>query len=160
MGGGCANCGVRVFTIRGLPGSMTIGSHWGCAMAINAANGLSQGTAKRIHWVRILIGGFLAEALLILIVIPINMKFGQTPLLYVAPVGSLATCFLFGWWVGGRIESRFVLQGVLVGVVAMLIYIGLTRAQPEPFAYVVAHGLKLVGGGAGAWVAGRRRAAA
>jgi len=156
MGGGCANCGVQVFTIRGLPGSMTIGSHWrGCEMANDR---LSGGTAKRIHWVQILIGGFLAEALLILIVIPISMKFGQTPLLYVAPVGSLVTCFLFGWWVGGRIESRVVLHGVLVGVVAMLIYIGLTRARPEPLAYVMAHVLKLVGGGAGAWAAARRRA--
>jgi putative membrane protein (TIGR04086 family) len=117
-------------------------------------------TVKKIHWIRTLIGGFLAEALLILIVIPINMKFGQHALLYVAPVGSLATCFLFGWWVGGRVESRFVLHGVLVGVVAMLIYIGLTRAQPEPLAYVIAHVLKLVGGAAGGLVAGRGKSAA
>jgi putative membrane protein (TIGR04086 family) len=102
----------------------------------------------------------LAEALLILIVIPINMKFGQHPLLYVAPVGSLVTCFLFGWWVGGRVESRFVLHGVLVGLVAMLIYIALTRAQPEQLAYVLAHVLKLLGGAAGGLVAGRRKSAA
>ncbi len=113
---------------------------------------------KRVHWIRILVGGFLAEALLILIVIPINMKFGQTPLLYVAPIGSLMTCFLFAWWVGRGIESRFVLHGVLVGVVAMLIYLGLTRLQPEPFAYVIAHGLKLLGGAGGGWLAERRRA--
>jgi hypothetical protein len=42
----------------------------------------------------------------------------------------------------------------------MLIYIALTRAQPEPFAYIVAHGLKLVGGAAGGWWPGRRYAAA
>jgi len=113
---------------------------------------------KGIHWIRILIGGFLAEALLILIVIPINMKFGQTPVLWVAPVGSLVTCFLFAWWVGRGISSRFVLHGVLVGVVAMLIYLALTRLQPEPFAYVIAHVLKLLGGAGGGFVAGRRRA--
>jgi hypothetical protein len=112
--------------------------------------------AKGVHWVRILIGGFLAEALLILIVIPINMKFGQTPLLWIAPVGSLVTCFLFAWWVGRGISSRYVLHGVLVGVVAMLIYLALTRLQPEPFAYVIAHGLKLLGGAGGGLVAGRR----
>jgi len=109
--------------------------------------------AKGVHWVRILIGGFLAEALLILIVIPINMKFGQTPLLWIAPVGSLVTCFLFAWWVGRGISSRYVLHGVLVGVVAMLIYLALTRLQPEPFAYVIAHGLKLLGGAGGGLVA-------
>jgi hypothetical protein len=113
-----------------------------------------------MHWIRILIGGFLAEALLILIVIPINMKFGQTPLLYVAPVGSLVTCFLFAMWVGRGVESRFVLHGVLVGVVAMLIYLALTRLQPEPFAYVIAHVLKLLGGAGGGLVAGRRLRAA
>jgi len=118
------------------------------------------GTVQRMHWVRILVGGFLAEALLILMVIPIAIKFGQHPLLYVAPAGSLVTCFLFGWWVGGRTESRFVLHGFLVGVVAMLIYIGLTRARPEPLAYVIAHGLKLAGGAAGGLVAGRRKSAA
>jgi hypothetical protein len=112
--------------------------------------------AKGVHWVRILIGGFLAEALLVLIVIPINMKFGQTPLLWIAPVGSLVTCFLFAWWVGRGISSRYVLHGVLVGVVAMLIYLALTRLQPEPFAYVIAHGLKLLGGAGGGLVAGRR----
>jgi hypothetical protein len=60
--------------------------------------GETSGGPDRLYWVRILIGGFLAEALLILIVIPINLKFGQHPLLYVAPVGSLVTCFC---WPGG-----------------------------------------------------------
>jgi len=123
-------------------------------------DGLAAGRVKKMHWIRILIGGLLAEALLIAIVIPINMKFGQHPLLYVAPVGSLVTCFAFGWWVGRGVESRFVLHGVLVGVVAMLIYIGLTRAQPEPLAYVIAHGLKLLGGAGGGVVAGRRKSTA
>ncbi len=118
---------------------------------------MADGSGVQMHWVRILTGGFLAELLLILIVIPISMKFGQTPLLYVAPVGSLVTCFLFAWWVGSRIESRFILHGVLVGVVATFIYIVLTRARPEPFAYVIAHVLKLGGGAAGGLVAGRSR---
>src|ERR1039458_969082 len=117
--------------------------------------GETSGGPGRLHWVRILIGGFLAEALLILIVIPINVKFGQHPLLYVAPVGSLLTCLALAWWVGRGIEARFVVHGLLVGVVAMLIYIALTRAQPEPFAYVLAHGLKLLGGVCGGLLAGR-----
>jgi len=62
-----------------------------------------------------------------------------------------------GW--GGEIEARFVVHGLLVGVVAMLIYIALTRAQPEPFAYVLAHGLKLLGAVCGGLLAGRRKTA-
>lgn len=120
---------------------------------------VAEGRSK-FHWVRVLVGGFLAEALLILIVIPINLKFGVRPLLYIAPAGSLMTCFLFAWWVGRGVESRFVLHGITVGVVAMLIYIALTRAQPEPMAYVLAHGLKLVGGAGGGWMAGLKPAPA
>jgi putative membrane protein (TIGR04086 family) len=110
---------------------------------------------ERIHWVRILVGGFLAEALLIVLVIPIAIKWGQHPLLYVAPVGSLLTCFVFGLWVGRGVQSRFLVHGLLVGVVAAVIYVALTLARPEPMAYVIAHGLKLLGGTAGGWFAGR-----
>jgi len=66
-------------------------------------------------------------------------------------------CFLGALWVGRRIESSFILHGTLVGVVAALIYVALTRAQPEPFAYTVAHALKLVGGACGGFVAQWRR---
>jgi hypothetical protein len=113
------------------------------------------GTAVKIHWVRILIGGCLAEALLILLVIPVALKWGQHPLLYLAPAGSLVFCFLFGFWVGRGVKSQFVLHGLLVGAVAVAIYLALTRLQPEPWAYIVAHGLKLVGGASGGWLAGR-----
>ena len=64
-------------------------------------------------------------------------------------------CFLGALWVCRRIESDFILHGTLVGVVAALIYVALTRAQPEPFAYIVAHALKLVGGVCGGFVAQR-----
>jgi hypothetical protein len=114
--------------------------------------------SKGMHWVRILIGGFLAEALLIVLVIPVALKWGQHPLLYLAPVGSLVTCFVFAQWVGRGVASRFVLHGLLVGVVAMVIYVALTLARPEPVAYLIAHGLKLLGGAAGGWLAGQRKA--
>ena len=115
------------------------------------------GTAAKMHWARILIGGFLAEAALILLVIPVGMKWGQHPLLYLAPAGSLVLCFLFGRWVGRGVKARFVLHGLLVGVVPTAIYLALTRLQPEPWAYVVAHVLKLTGGASGGWLAGRNR---
>jgi hypothetical protein len=111
----------------------------------------------KIHWVRALIGGFLAEAALFVVVLPVYKGVGQHPLLYVAPAGSLVMCFLFATWVGRRLEGRFVLHGILVGVVATLIYVALTRAQPEPTAYIVAHGLKILGGAAGGCLVARRR---
>ncbi len=112
--------------------------------------------STKLHWGRILIGGFLAEVAVFAIVIPISLLFGRESLLYSAPAASLGMTFLFALWVGQRIESRFVLHGMLVGVVATLLYVGLTLARPEPFAYLVAHGLKILGGATGGFVAGRR----
>jgi hypothetical protein len=66
-------------------------------------------TSSRIHWIRILIGGFLAEVSVFVIVIPIYMLAGQHALLYVAPVASLVMCFVFAIWVGRRLESGFIL---------------------------------------------------
>jgi putative membrane protein (TIGR04086 family) len=114
-------------------------------------------SSTTIHWGRILLGGLLAEAALILAIVPLGLRLGDNFLHYIAPPGSFVMCFLGALWVCRRIESHFFLHGTLVGVVAALIYVGLTRAQPEPFAYIVAHGLKLVGGACGSFVARRRR---
>jgi putative membrane protein (TIGR04086 family) len=114
-------------------------------------------TSAAIRWLRILLGGFLAEVLVIALVIPVALLFGKSTLTYTAPAASLLACFLLAIWVGRRLDSRFVLHGILVGVVATLIYVALTRGGPEPPAYLVAHGLKLLGGAAGGLVAARRR---
>lgn len=90
-----------------------------------------QAVEARIQRVRILIGGFLAEAVLILLVMPVAMKWGQHPLLYLAPIGALVLCFVFGFWVGRGVKSRFVLHGLLVGVVAVVIYLALTLLKPN-----------------------------
>jgi len=113
----------------------------------------------RIHWVGILIGGFLAEASVIAVVIPALLLFGQRAVAYVALSGSLVMCFLFALWVGRRVDSYLVLHGILVGVVSTLLYVGLTRGRPEPFAYLAAHVLKILGGAAGGFFAERRRKA-
>ncbi len=110
-----------------------------------------------IHWGRILLGGLLAEVALILAIVPLGLRLGDNFIHYSAPPGSFVTCFLAALWVCRPIESHFVLQGTLVGVVAALIYVVLTRAQPEPFAYIVAHALKLAGGACGGFVAQWRR---
>ena len=114
-------------------------------------------TSTTIHWGRILLGGLLAEVALILAIVPLGSRLGDNFLHYAAPPGSFVTCFLGALWVCRRSESRFLLHGTLVGVVAALIYFSLTRAQPEPFAYILAHALKLVGGACGGFVAERRR---
>jgi putative membrane protein (TIGR04086 family) len=113
-------------------------------------------SGTRIHWGRILIGGLLAEVALILAIVPLGLRLGGNFLHYTAPPGSFVMCFLGALWVCRRIESHFILHGTLVGVVAALIYVALTRAHSEPFAYIVAHVLKLVGGVCGGFVAQQR----
>src|ERR1700733_9023120 len=112
----------------------------------------------QIHWGRLLVGGLLAEVALIIAIVPLGLRVGGNFMNYTAPPGSFITCFLAALWVCRRIESRFILQGTLVGVVAVVIYVILTRAQPEPFAYIVAHALKLAGGACGGFIAQQRRA--
>ena len=113
-------------------------------------------SSAKIHWGRILVGGLLAEVALILAIVPLGLRLGDNFLHYTAPPGSLITCFLAALWVCRRVESHFILQGTLVGLGAALIYVALTRAQPETFAYIVAHALKLAGGAFGGFVAQRR----
>ena len=113
---------------------------------------------SKVRWGRVVVAGLLAEVGLILAIVPIGLRLGDTFLQYAAPPGSFVVCFLGALWACRRVESRFVLHGVLVGVVAALFYIALTGFQPEPLAYVIAHALKLVGGAAGGRVAERRKA--
>ena len=76
---------------------------------------------SRFHWIRILLGGLFAEIALIIAIVPLGQHIGGNFLLYAAPPGSFLTCFLAALWVCRRIESRFILHGALVGVVAVLI---------------------------------------
>ena len=112
--------------------------------------------STRIHWGRVLMGGFLAEVAIFVVAVAVLLLFGERAVLYALPPTSLVMTFLFAVRVGQRIESRFVLHGLLLGVVATLLYVGLTLARPEPFLYLVAHGLKILGGGVGGFVAERR----
>lgn len=113
--------------------------------------------ASRIHWIRVLAGGVLAELAVFAVVFPVRHFFGQRAFLASILIASALMPFLFALWVGRHIESRFVLHGGLVGVVAAFLYLGLAWGQPQPFLYRVAHGLKVVGGICGGIVASRRK---
>jgi hypothetical protein len=105
-----------------------------------------------------LVGGFLAELLVFAVVFPMLYLFGQRAFLASILIASAVMPFIFGVWVGTRIESRFVLHGGLVGLVAALIYMCISWGQPQPLLYNISHGFKVVGGMAGGIVAARRKA--
>jgi drug/metabolite transporter (DMT)-like permease len=112
---------------------------------------------KNIRWGWILLGGFLAELAIFIVVIPLSLVAGQKSLLYSAPPASFAAAFGFGMWVGGKAPRRPVLHGLLVGVAGIVIYVGISLGQPEPAAYILAHVLKVLGGFMGGLVASKRR---
>src|SRR5262245_29121265 len=111
----------------------------------------------RMRWARVVAGGFLSELAVIAVFIPTTVLLGETPGMYTAVAGSLVMPFLFGIWTARKAEAHFVLHGVLVGAIGILIYVGLTLGAPEPLLYIFAHGLKLMGGAAGGYVAQRQR---
>ena len=113
--------------------------------------------SAHIHWVRACIGGLLAELTVFAIVFPARSLFGQRAFLASILVASAVMPFVFAVWVCRRVESRFVLHGALVGIVAVLFYLGLAWGQPQPLLYRIAHGLKIIGGVAGGVVACRRK---
>ena len=96
---------------------------------------------KGIRWGWILLGGFLAELAIFVIVIPLSLLVGQQSLLYSAPPASFTATFVFGVWIAGKTPQRRVLHGAFVGFAATVIYVGISLGRPEPIAYVIAHAL-------------------
>jgi hypothetical protein len=113
--------------------------------------------SAQIHWGRVALGGFFAELAVFTIVFPVRSLFGQSAFLASILIASVVMPFLLALWVARRIESLFALHGALVGLVAALIYLLLAWGQPQPPLYKIAHGLKVVGGALGGFLASRRK---
>ena len=120
-----------------------------------------------LRWGRIALGGFLAELLLVVAVIPLQVSgSGQDAITALAIVGSFVAFTVVAWWLC-RPVARPILHGVLMGVAGAVIYTALVEvgrlfvpdAPPIPLLYYVAHVLKLVGGAAGGWLVQRRSVA-
>jgi hypothetical protein len=113
----------------------------------------------RSDWIRIAIGGILAEVAIIAAFVGVAFICGRPIAAASTPVCSFGACFIAAFWVGRRASSRPVMQGVLSSIVAVLIYLALTRARPEPWIYMLAHLCKVLGGASGGWRALALRAA-
>jgi putative membrane protein (TIGR04086 family) len=113
-----------------------------------------------MRWGRAIAGGIIAELMLIVVVIPGAVMGSETVVTWSAVFAAPVTTFLGALWVTRRLESRLVLHGALVGVIATVIYLVpiLAGGITQPPAYWVAHGLKILGGVAGGMFAARRTA--
>ena len=126
---------------------------------------------RRLRWKWIILGAFLAELTVIAIFFVLllaAMAAGvpeiaqpMTTFDYIdAMVMSFVSMLAFTVWVGKRIDSAFVLHGALIGIFGILLFtamwVGTTGSLAQPALYVVAHGLKIVGGITGGLIAERR----
>jgi hypothetical protein len=112
-----------------------------------------------IRWLRAVLGGVMAEAVLFAIVFPVLHFWGQTAFLASILIGSAACPFVFALWVCRGATSQFLWNGALVGITAAIVYLIIAWGHPEPVLYKIAHGLKVLGGLAGGGVASLRKPA-
>lgn len=104
----------------------------------------------RIRWGRLILAAFLLEVAITAVALPVGMLFSN-PLntapgavvdgtVYFVVVG--VACFVlgavFGNWAAARATSNFALQGLLVGVIAIAMYLGLCSLAPGGLAAVIA----------------------
>jgi hypothetical protein len=113
-----------------------------------------------IQWGRILLAALLMELVLFAIAIPLNLTGLRNVALYAVPPAALIATLAITIWLGRGIRSKLVLHGILIGVAGTLMYVALTRGQPEPWQYLVANSLKIVGGAAGGFILAQQRQAA
>ncbi len=129
--------------------------------------GRTMSDTQSLRWCRILLGGFLVELVLILLVIPLRAFGGSEGAVTVlAVVGSFFVAVAIAAWLS-RTVGRPVLHGVLIGVCGAAIYVALQVVSlvfaptptEVPLVYYFAHVLKVAGGALGGWWATRSRVA-
>ena len=123
-----------------------------------------------MNWKRALLGGLLAEVLVMVLIAPVAFAVGLDSLSdpanvppalgYSIVIASFVAPLMLTQWVARRVSSQFVLHGALVGFTAFAIYmIPMTLSgESQPPIYWAAHAAKILGGLTGGFVAARRHA--
>jgi hypothetical protein len=125
---------------------------------------------RNIRWIWIVLGAFVAEVLGFAGLMCIRVlhgygPFAPDPLSAIGNAAFLIELFvvfmLFGWWIARGARDFVFLNGLLVGVAAVLIYEIVARGSgasiPLTTAYLLAHAVKIGGGAAGGWIAAQQR---
>jgi hypothetical protein len=126
---------------------------------------------RHIRWGLVLLAGFLAELAIFVVFftllaaaalagVPELARPESTLDLIDAMVSGFLMMFLFTLWASKRIESGFVLHGALIGLTGALLFtlliFVLSGSPAQHPLYLVAHGLKVIGGIAGGLIAHKR----
>ena len=117
----------------------------------------------KLSWGRIVLAALAAEIVLLAILTAITRPLiGSGADSPVVLIGGFALMFLAGSWVAGKVRTRLMLHGVMVGVTSVVFYTvlapGVTLAvlSNGSIVFIMAHLLKILGGAAGGWLAEQR----
>ena len=110
--------------------------------ATSTRNATAAVVDRRIHWRRITIAAVLLEVVLVVVLVPIGIVFGEpfipgssdtgdyTIFFTAVPVGCFVVGYITGMIVVRPLRSRFILHGALTGILATAIYLALSALQP------------------------------
>ena len=111
-----------------------------------------------MNWGRIVIGAVLIEVLLIAVTIPFTIANDMDTVIAIAVPGCFVASFLVACWLLRKVPSNHAVQGLLMAIIATAIYLGLVFASGSltqvfelygTFVFLLANGLRLLGGIAG-----------
>jgi hypothetical protein len=118
--------------------------------------------SSKLRWGWVVAGAVILEVALIILFIPILRFVEISRIAPFAGIGTFGLGFLVSRWVVRKVPGRRLLHGVLIGILATIIYVGLCMTNPDggiaaviamygPVLFVVGNGLRIVGTTAGAW---------
>jgi putative membrane protein (TIGR04086 family) len=120
----------------------------------------------KINWKRVVIAAIWSELLLMAIYFPAKM-YSVPGFPAIAILAMLGSMFLGGLWAVRKVESHFVLHGLLVGIIANVVfYVPLLVLMPifwpnESIGGLIEHifaaAIKILGAAIGGYVGGRLR---
>ena len=127
----------------------------------------------KVHWLRVLLAGFLIEVILAVVLVggfaaagvslENNVSRGAST---VIGLGCFIVAFLVAYWFCRRLDDRLELHGFLIGLVATLLYLGLVGGAGQmsaalaaygPVTFVIVNGVRIIGAIAGGVACAQRR---
>jgi putative membrane protein (TIGR04086 family) len=122
----------------------------------------------KINWKRVVIAAVWSELVLFILFLLTASYVSEPARRMVNRLEWLGLLFLGGLWVARKIDSRFILHGLLVGIIANILFFPLTPLiglflRPGPprsgasTGLLISFVLKMLAAAAGAYVGGRLR---
>jgi hypothetical protein len=124
---------------------------------------------QAIRWLRVVVAALLVEVGLIATTVPFVPLVGDQAFFIAVPIACVIVPFGVVYFATRNLQSAHVLHGVLIGVVATLMYFALvigtgsiaeTAATYGPALFVIVNVLRFLSSVTGGYAAGRRRPAA